>query len=343
MHAVINDFIAIAATHPVSKTLNWHTDLVRYDSGKEQRNQVRESPTKMWELGWSIMTTAQRNQAIELYGRAKGRFNTFQFRDPQEEDGISAQPTTGYTATSADNDTKTFVITSDVPEIFKDGVKFDITAGVNDGSWTCSGTPVSDGTNITVTVTIAPVTTAVDAPVRLQTYFMNHTYYDGEAESYTENRMELQHFSITAVSTVDETFTVTGAHTDQLEAGVLFIVTDSTGNDKNWVVDSVVRSGGNTVVTVTGNITNAVADGTIVILNVESNAVEMTPGVDYEVDEHAGTIEFLTNKAPVGGVDVTATYKYNYRVRFNSDFMPIIEFAHNKWEFQGVEIVEVKP
>lgn len=344
MNLVINDYIGVNASHPMIKSTNWFTDVVKYDSGKEQRNQVRVAPTRMWVATWSILNATQRNNMMEVYNRAKGRYDTFQFRDPQEEDGSSTKTAVTYAVPSANNSAGTFTITGDFASIFKDGVHFEIVgAGVNDGNWICDDDATSDGTTTTVTVTVAPATTAVAASAQIQDYQLNHTYYSGETEAWVEDRNELQHFPIIGVNIVAETFTIAGSHLEQLEAGTLFIVTDSTGNDENWVVSSVERSGANTVVTVTGNITSAVVDGTIVVLNVISNAVEMTPGVDYEVDEHTGIVQFLTDKSPADTHVVTATYKYNFRVRFNTDFKEIVEFVNNKWEFSEVEIMEVKP
>jgi len=343
MNLTINDYIGVQATHPVSKVNNWFTDVVKFDSGVEQRNQIRESPTRMWRISWSILTETQRNSAMEIYDRAKGRYDTFQFRDPQEESGSSTETSVAYTVDAADNASSSFTITGDYPEIFLDGVHFEITGGANIGDWVCDGNSTSDGSNTTVTVTVAPGDTAVNATALIQDYQLNHTYYSGETEAWTEDRNEIQHFPITDVSTVDETFTIAGAHLEQLASGTKFIVTDSTGNDENWVVDTVERSGSNTLITVTGNITDATVDGTIVILNVLSEAAEQTPGVDYEIDEHTGIIQFLNTKAPTVGKVVTATYKYNFRVRFNTDQQTITEFVNNKWEFMEIELMEVKP
>jgi len=343
MNLVINDYLGVKASHPISKINNWFTDVVKYDSGKEQRNQTRESPTRTWLVGWSILTETQRNAAIEVYNRAKGRFDTFQFRDPQEETGVSTETAVAYTADAADGTLETFTVTGDIASVFKSGVKFEITGGVNDGDWVCDGDAVSDGIDTTVTVTATPVTTAVNATLLIQDFQLNHTYYSGEAEAWSENRNEIQYFPIVGVSIANDTITVAGSHLDSLEAGTLFIITDSTGNDENWVVSTVERSGTNTLVTVTGNITDATVDGTVVILNVISNAVEMTPGVDYEVDEHTGIVQFLNNRSPADTHVVTATYKYNFRVRFNTDSQIITEFVNGKWEFIEVELAEVKP
>jgi predicted secreted protein len=72
--------------------------------------------------------------------------------------------------------------------------------------------------------------------------------------------------SILVASTADEKFTVLGDYHLLFTAGVHFRVEGSTGNDGSWEVDSSVYSAPNTVITVTGNITDATADGKIVVV-----------------------------------------------------------------------------
>lgn len=71
--------------------------------------------------------------------------------------------------------------------------------------------------------------------------------------------------AITAAIPAAETFTVAGDKTALFVAGLKFRVEGSTGNDGSWEVDSSVF-GAATVITVTGNITDATADGTIVVV-----------------------------------------------------------------------------
>ena len=69
--------------------------------------------------------------------------------------------------------------------------------------------------------------------------------------------------AITAAIVLDETFTIAGDYSDFFVAGVHFRVEGSTGNDDSWEVSSSVF-GAATVITVTGDVTDATADGTIV-------------------------------------------------------------------------------
>jgi len=66
---------------------------------------------------------------------------------------------------------------------------------------------------------------------------------------------------ITAVNTVAEQFQIAGDFTAYLIPGTAFTVYGSTGNNGTWVVSIAVFALGFTTITVTGDVTNAVANG----------------------------------------------------------------------------------
>jgi len=70
-------------------------------------------------------------------------------------------------------------------------------------------------------------------------------------------------WSITGVDVDDETFTISGDWTEAFVAGTKFLVSGSTDNDGWWTVASSEHTGGNTVITVTGDIDDATVDGSI--------------------------------------------------------------------------------
>lgn len=71
----------------------------------------------------------------------------------------------------------------------------------------------------------------------------------------------LAYAAILAVDTATDTITIEGDVTAQLASGDRITIRGSTGNDGGWTVDSVALSGSDTDVTVTGDITDATADG----------------------------------------------------------------------------------
>jgi uncharacterized protein (TIGR02217 family) len=87
INLVINDFVGDAAfsgfdeANPLIKDKEWQTDVVRYDSKKEQRNQIDEQPTRRWFINWQVLDQAARDKLLELHERAKGRYADFLYAD----------------------------------------------------------------------------------------------------------------------------------------------------------------------------------------------------------------------------------------------------------------------
>ena len=88
MNVVLNDFVANAGAGnfdevpPIHKTFEWRTDVVTFDgTPKEQRNQIFERPRRRWFINWPIVELASRHKIVELFHRAKGRYNTFLYKD----------------------------------------------------------------------------------------------------------------------------------------------------------------------------------------------------------------------------------------------------------------------
>jgi uncharacterized protein (TIGR02217 family) len=87
INIVINDFIEDAAYSefgeqpPRRKSFRWLTDIVKYDSGKEQRNQILARPLRIFNINWNWMDESARDKLVELFHRARGRATTFLFRD----------------------------------------------------------------------------------------------------------------------------------------------------------------------------------------------------------------------------------------------------------------------
>ena len=345
MDIVLNDFISTRFSYPVIQQLQWKTDVVIFDSGKEQRNQIWETPIRLWELTWDIMSETARNQMVELYQRAKGRANTFQFRDELDRIGSSTKTQVQQIVlivSAADAVIKTFRITADVATLFPDGTTFEITAGANDGVFTVNGDATSDGTTTSIIVNEVVAAEGSARTLLPQDFQLNHTYYVGETEAWTEDKVEIEHFTITDVDIANDTFTIVGIHASKFPAAQKFIVQGSTGNDANWIVESTERSGSNTVITVTGNIGNAIVDGTIILLYVTSNAVAQVPTTEYTVDVHTGLITFTENQSPTNGHVVIGVYNFNYRVRFSEDMHEDNAFSYEKWQIDGLLINEVK-
>lgn len=96
----------------------------------------------------------------------------------------------------------------------------------------------------------------------------------GNPENYTiggmrfyfaEDVTSVTDYAITAVSTVNKTFTIDGDHTAIFAAGAKFSVSGSTGNDGSYYVVSSELDTGDTVITVEETIDDTTADGDITL------------------------------------------------------------------------------
>lgn len=92
---------------------------------------------------------------------------------------------------------------------------------------------------------------------------------------------------IIGVNTTTEVFTIDGDYTSVFTAGVQFTVYGSTGNDGTWTVSSSALNGGDTEITVTGDITDATVDGYITSLTGVYTITIATDQTAYFVEDFA--------------------------------------------------------
>jgi hypothetical protein len=114
------------------------------------------------------------------------------------------------------------------------------------------------------------------------------------------------HFAIVAVAAgAGGTFSVAGNFTATFYAGVPFTVFGSTGNDGSYTVASSIFSLGNTVITVTGTIPSAVADGQI---STGSHYIEM-PVLNFDIfDNRVVEDDTLLDLDPGGVTSFAQTF-----------------------------------
>lgn len=90
MEVVLNDVLETAAfsgfaeQEPLKKVFNWKTDNVRFDNGREQRNQLFNQPIRGWLLNYEMIDKAGRDKLLEMFNRAKGAYATFLFEDSDD-------------------------------------------------------------------------------------------------------------------------------------------------------------------------------------------------------------------------------------------------------------------
>lgn len=81
---VINSFVSKLFGYGLRLREEWKTDVIDFDTGKEQRNQIWSRPKRHWVLPYNVMLREYRDQLIELFRRAHGKYNIFLFEDPYD-------------------------------------------------------------------------------------------------------------------------------------------------------------------------------------------------------------------------------------------------------------------
>lgn len=127
-------------------------------------------------------------------------------------------------------------------------------------------------------------------------------------------------YTIDAVNTTNETFGISGDGdlTSIFDDNENFLVSGSTGNDGTWTVSSTSHAAGTTTITVTGDITDATADGNAVV---EEGAVTLTASAAlFDTTNHVGALWQLIHT--VAGESVAGSFS-NSGSEQNSDSLTI--------------------
>jgi len=87
MNILLNTFIDNKLyNYPLGRTFEWRTDIVEMDSGTEVANQLLEQPKRHWSLPYNNLTGDEIAKLVELFNRAKGRYLSFLFEDPEDSE-----------------------------------------------------------------------------------------------------------------------------------------------------------------------------------------------------------------------------------------------------------------
>ncbi len=151
---VLNTFVDFQESAPLRKQFLWQTDVVKYETGKEQRNQVWSEPIRMWFINFAILPVANRNELIELFQRMYGRFGEFLYEDADDNTyALSAFTGAAYAITAIDQAADTFTIAGNHTDYFIEDATFDVQGSTNNnGKWTVESSTFTGG-NTVISVT----------------------------------------------------------------------------------------------------------------------------------------------------------------------------------------------
>lgn len=70
--------------------------------------------------------------------------------------------------------------------------------------------------------------------------------------------------------------------------------------------------------------------------------VEQTDGTDFTVDSTSGIVTFLPDSIPASGAAITAGFKFDVPVRFDTDFLEINLSSFDAGDIPNIPLVEVR-
>lgn len=106
MNIVLRNYInaAYSEMYPIRVDYEWRTDVSKSDTGKEQRNQIFVQPIRHWLINWNVLKQAGRNKLIEIFHRARGKYDTFLLS--HRDDYACAVTDWAHTATAGEASTQ---------------------------------------------------------------------------------------------------------------------------------------------------------------------------------------------------------------------------------------------
>jgi len=229
MNLVITDFVNFLQAEPLQKHFQWFTDVVRYDSGKEQRNQIMSRPVRHWFINWEMLPKINRDKLLEIFNRSKGRYDTFLFEDNDEKSTVCSFTQNARAITAIDQSAKTFTIGGDHAVDFPKDRTFDVAGSTgNDGIYTTVSASY-DGTNTIIIVSEAIPNATADGNILALEFQLFATYYSGESESWNEDRKDIKPDNCTVkVDSVQKTEDTDYTLDDN--TGILIFVPDVVGD-----------------------------------------------------------------------------------------------------------------
>lgn len=195
MDMLLNTFVPQVFNFP-KRSFNFFTDVVQYADKTSQSGSYWDGPIRIWGFDYPKLNDSARAKLEELFLRAKGAFRRFKFHDPKDEDGSYSATQTQIaiaTATAGGAGTGEFTIAGDYRSKFKLGVTFEVVGSTgNNGDYTCNADATYDGTKTYIIPSEAVADGTDDGNILEREFQLEHTYFAGETEEWTEERSRIQ-------------------------------------------------------------------------------------------------------------------------------------------------------
>jgi len=105
---VINEYLTNGFSYPLEHWQQWATEIVTKDNGFEQRNQLWSSPVRHWVINLLLMENSDRQEILQLFGRAAGKYRIFllEHNFGNSQDNLCELTDWSYTAVGGETTTQ---------------------------------------------------------------------------------------------------------------------------------------------------------------------------------------------------------------------------------------------
>jgi len=185
-------FVGKQYAYPFRRRKVWKTDIVRFDSNLEQRNETWSLPLRFWGVQWRLLSEAQRGKLVELFDAGRGSARPLYLEDPLDYSATCTYTQTARAITTADQTDDYFAFEGLYASKWKVGHKFKVINSTgNNGVYTVDRV-AQDDTHTFLYVTTAIADSTADGQILRLSFQAYVTYYSGEDYSWDEPKKDIQ-------------------------------------------------------------------------------------------------------------------------------------------------------
>lgn len=184
------NFIGKKGTWPLVRRKIWNTEVVAYDSSREQVNELWSFPVRFWGIKYRLLNITQRNKILELFDACRGQARQLYFKDPIDYQSTYSWIQPDWEINDVNQTEDYFRISGQHAKDFLVGWKFAVDGTANEGIYTVEKISQT-ATHTYIYVEEEIPSTATGGKVLRMYFQLCKEYYPGEDYSFTEPKQDI--------------------------------------------------------------------------------------------------------------------------------------------------------
>lgn len=183
-------FIGKKGTWPLIRRKMWNTEVVSYDSSKEQVNELWSFPVRFWSIAYRLLNITQRNKILELFDACRGQARQLYFKDPIDYQSSCSFTQYDWTVNDVDQTEDYFRISGQHASKFLVGWEFAVDGTANEGIYTVE--KISQDDSYTYIYVEEEIPSTATGGKVLRMYFqLSKEYYPGKDYVINEPKQDI--------------------------------------------------------------------------------------------------------------------------------------------------------